>query len=170
MPFKTSYNAPLGQPAFDLKGVDTVARMAIGSVMKVYDDLLGEAEFIYLPGVAGTLAGDHVVYDLLPGAPTSTRSTAAGQANSGSVSAVAQAAIGAGQFGWYQISGVAIVNVVAGTVAGRAFLSATAGQLTSTAAAGAQLIGSRISSAVGVPAAGQAYVTLNRPAVQGQIT
>lgn len=170
MPFKTSYNAALGQPAFNLAGVDTTPRIAIGKIERGYDDLLGEAEFIYLPGVAGTLAGDHVTYDLLPGGPTSTRSTAAGQANSGLVSAIALAAVPAGSYGWYQISGVAVANVIAGTAVGRAFLSATAGSLTSTAAAGAQLLGARISSAVGTPAPGQAYVTLNRPAVQGQIT
>jgi len=169
MPFKTSYNAALGQPAFNLAGVDTVARVAIGRIERGFDDLLGEGEFIYLPGVAGTLAGDHVVFDLLPGAATTARSTAGTAANTGFPTAVALVPVPLGSFGWFQISGVAIVNVVAGTVAGRAHLSATPGQLASAATAGAQLLGARLSSAAGVPAAGQAYLTLTRPAVQSQI-
>jgi len=169
MTFKTSYNAALGMPSVDLRSVDTVARVAIGTILKGFDDLLGEGEFMYLPGVAGTLAGDHVLFDLAPGAATTTRSTT-GNANTGQPSAVAVAAVGAGQYGWYQVSGVAIVNVIGGTVAGRPFLSATAGSLSSTAAAGAHLIGARLSTAAGVPAASQAYLTLTRPAVQGQIT
>jgi hypothetical protein len=169
MPFKTSYNAALGQPAFNFAGVDNVARVAIGRIEKGFDDLLGEGEFIYLPGAAGVLAGDHVLFDLAPGASTVTRSTT-GNANSGQPSAIAVAAVPAGSFGWYQVSGCAVVNVIGGTAVGRAFLSATAGQLSSTATGGSQLVGARISSAVGVPAAGQAYITLTRPAVQGQIT
>lgn len=169
MPFKTSYNSALGMPSINLAGVDTVARVAIGTIVKGFDDLMGEAEFMYLPGVAGTLAGDHVLFDLAPGAATTTRSTTA-NANAGQPSAVAVAAVPAGSFGWYQISGVAVVNVIAGTAVGRPFLSATAGSLSSTAAAGSHLIGARLSTAIGVPAAGQAYLTLTRPAVQGQIT
>lgn len=170
MPFKTSYNAALGQPVITLAGVNTVARVAIGTIVKGFDDLLGEGEFIYLPGAAGVLAGDHVVFDLLPGAASVTRSTSAGQANSAQPSAVAVAAVPAGSFGWYQVSGVAIVNVAAGTAAGRAFLTATPGSVSNTAVAGSQLVGARLSSAVDVPAPGQAYMTLTRPAVQGQIT
>ncbi len=169
MPYKTSYNAALGQPAIALGGIDIVARVAIGRIEKGFDDLLGEGEFIYLPGTAGLLAGDHVVYDMLPGAASVTRSSSA-NANAGQPSAVAVGAVPAGSFGWFQISGVAPVNVAAGSVAGRAFLSATAGQLTSTQANGVGLLSARLSSAAGSPAPGQAYFTLNRPTVQGQIT
>lgn len=170
MPFKTSYNAGLGQPAFNIAGVDTIARVAIGTICKGFDDLLGEGEFIYLPGAAGTLAADHVVFDLLPSGPTTTRSSSTANANSGLPSAVAVAAVPAGSYGWYQVSGVAVVNVAAGTVAGRPYLTATAGTLSVSAVAGSQLIGARVSSASGTPAVGQAYLTLQRPAVQGQIT
>lgn len=170
MVFKTSYNAALGQPAFNLNGVDTTPRVAIGTILKGYDDVLGEGEFIYLPGVASCAAGDVVVYDLLPGGPTTTRVTAAGQPNSGQLVTVAVVAVPAASYGWFQISGVAIVNVIAATAAGRAFLSATAGQLTSVAAAGVQLVAARLSSAIGTPSATQAYLTLSRAAIQSQIT
>lgn len=170
MPFKTSYGAALGMPAINLTGVDTVRAVAIGTVMTGFDDVQGEGQFIYLPGVAACVLGDVVTYDLLPSAPTVTRALAAGGANTGLPIAVAIAAVPAGSFGWFQISGVAEVNVIAATAAGRAFLSATAGQLTSVAAAGAQLLNARISVAVGTPRAGVSYVTIARPSVQSQIT
>lgn len=169
MTFKTSYNAALGVPSLTLAGVDTTAKMVVGTVVKGFDDLQGEADFIYLPGVAGTLAGDVVTFDLMPGGQLTVRATTA-SANTGRSIAVALTAVSAGSFGWYQITGAAIVNAVAGTVAGGMYLSATAGSVTSTAAAGVQVGGARINSALGVPAAGQVYATLNRPAVQTQIT
>lgn len=170
MPFKTSYNSALGVPTINLAGVSTVALLAVGTVVKGFDDVQGEGEFMYLPGVASLAEGDFVAVDLNPGGPAVVRSLAATHANSGQVIACAMAAIPAASYGFYQISGVAIGNVIAATAAGRGFVSATAGQLTSVAAAGAQMLGGRISTAVGTPAAGKAYVTMNRPFVQGQIT
>jgi hypothetical protein len=79
-------------------------------------------------------------------------------------------AVGAGQYGWYQIGGLAIVSAVAGTVAGVCMATATAGSVGNTADAGDQILGARISSAVGTPAANKSYATINRPYVQGQIT
>jgi hypothetical protein len=169
--YKTAANAALGVPTFNLASVDVVAKVAVGTIVKATDDVnLGDAEFIYLPGVANTVGGDLVTYDLLPGAPFVTRATAAAFANSGQSVAVALVAIPAGSFGWYQISGVAIVNVTAASAAGKLFLTATAGQANSAATAGAQVLGARLSTAIGTPAAGQAYATLNRPSVQSQIT
>lgn len=170
MTFKTASNAALGISAFVLAAVDVVAKVPVGTITKAYDDTLGEAEFIYLPGVANTVAGDTIVYDLLPGGQAITRATAAAQVNSGQPVAVALVAVPAGSFGWFQISGVAVVNVTAASAAGKAFLTATASQLNSAATAGCQVLGARLSSAIGTPAAGQAYATINRPYVQGQIT
>jgi hypothetical protein len=169
--FKTAINAGLGLPTFNLTSVDVVAKVPVGTIAKAVDDVnLGDAEFIYLPGVANTVGGDLVAYDLLPGAPFTTRLTAAAFVNSGQSVAVALVAVPAGSFGWYQISGVAIVNVTAASAAGRLFLTATAGQGNSAATAGAQVLGARLSSAIGTPAAGQSYATINRPTVQSQIT
>ena len=47
---------------------------------------------------------------------------------------------------------------------------AGAGQLTSTAAAGRQVLGAVNVTATGTPAAGLAVVEINRPNAQGQIT
>jgi hypothetical protein len=170
MTFKTANNAALGITAFILAAVDVTAKVPVGTIAKAFDDTLGEAEFIYLPGVAGVVAGDTIVYDLLPGGQSVTRTTSGAQANSGQPAAIALVAVPAGSYGWFQISGVAVVNVTAASAAGKAFLTATAGSLNSAAVAGSQLLGVRLSSAIGTPAAGQAYATLNRPAVQSQIT
>lgn len=171
MTFKTSYNAALGMQAIALAAVDTVQRVATGTILKGFDDNLGEAEFIYLPGVAASAAGDVVVYDLSPGAAAIVRALSGTHANSGRPVAVAIAAVPAGSFGWFQISGAAVVGAVAGTAAGgKVFLTATAGQISSTTIAGTQLLGAFVSTAVGTPAALQSYVTLNRPSIQSQIT
>lgn len=170
MVFKTSQNAGLGNPGFAVTAVDTVARVAIGTVVRGFDDTLGEGEFIYLPGVANTVAGDAVVYDLLPSGPATVRLAKDAANNSGRPVAFAVVAVPALSYGWYQIGGCAIVNTIAATVAGSMMATATTGSVGNTADAGDQIIGARISSAVGTPAANQSYATLNRPTMQSQIT
>jgi hypothetical protein len=173
MPFKTGPNSGLG--VAPLTGTpagipDTVAAVPVGTVVTMVDEIQGAGEFIYLPGVAGLVAGDAVVYDLNPASISVARYVQNTFANSGRPLAIALTALTAAQFGWYQISGVAIANVVAGTAAGVAMGTATTGQLGNTADAGDQILNARISTAVGTPAAGKAYLTLQRPFVQGQIT
>lgn len=169
MAWKNGANSPLGVPAPN--GVaDTTPAVPVGTIAKFYDDAFGEAEFIYLPAVAGTVAGDCIEYDLNPAGVTTVRHSNATASNSGRPVAFATATSGAGTYEWYQISGVAIVNAVAGTVAGVMMGTATAGSVGNTADAGDQILGARISTAVGTPAAGKSYATINRPFVQGQIT
>jgi hypothetical protein len=170
MPFKTSYNSGLGAPGFNLTDVDVVARVPVGTVIKGYDDVQGEGEFIYLPGAAAIAQGDVVLYDLAPGAQFITRHSNATGSNSGRNVAFAVVPVLAGQFGWFQIGGVAIASAVAGTVAGVMMGSATTGSVSNTVDAGDQILGARISTAVGVPLANKSYATINRPYVQGQIT
>lgn len=169
MAWKSGANAPLGYPVPG--NVDDTALVAVGTVAKFFDDAQGEGEFIYLPGVANTAAGDAVDYDLAPGAQSTTRHTNATATNKGWPLAIASAAIVAAKYGWYQISGVAIVNVAAGFAAASAvFGTGTAGVLDDGADAGDQILGASGSSAIGTPAANKAYITLSRPFTQGQIT
>lgn len=173
MPFKTGPNAALGVPPITgtPAGVpDTTPVVPVGTIVTMVDEVQGPGEFIYLPGVASLAANDIVLYDLPPAGVTVTRHSNATGSNSGRPVAVAQAALTATQYGWYQISGVAVVNAVAGTVAGVCMATATTGSVGNTADAGDQILNARISSAVGTPAAGKAYLTMNRPFVQGQIT
>jgi hypothetical protein len=169
MAWKSGANSPLGVAAPN--GVaDTAAQVAVGTMAKFFDDTLGEGEFIYLPGVANTAIGDLVEYDLSPVGPVTVRHSNATASNSGRPVAIAMSASIAGTFGWYQISGVAIANAVGGTGVGVAMGSATAGSFGAAADAGDQILGARISSAVGTPSAGKVYATISRPFVQGQIT
>lgn len=170
MTFRSGMNAGLGGQAFSLAAIDTVAKYPVGTVVQGYDPVLGYGEFIYLPGVAAIALGDAVLYDLNPAGPTTTRHSNATGSNSGRPVAFAVTACVAGEFGWFQIGGTAIVSTVAGTVAGNMMGAATAGSVGNTVDAGDQILGARISTAVGTPAANKSYATLNRPSVQGQIT
>lgn len=171
MVFRTGSNAALGLQAFNLTDVDTVAKVPVGTVTRAFDPAINqEGEFIYLPGVANVVAGDAVVYDLNPAGPSITRLVENTFANSGRPVAWAVVAVVAGQYGWFQIGGTVTANAVAGTVAGNVMAHATTGSIANTANAGDQITGARVSTAVGTPAAGKSYLTVNRPTLQTQIT
>lgn len=168
--WKPGPNAPLGVANGIPTAADTTPAVPVGTVREFFEDTQGPCELIYLPGAANVAAGDVVVYDLTPGAQSITRHVKDTFANTGRPVAVALAATVAGQYGWFQIGGVALVNTVAGTVAGVAMGTATTGNLGNTADAGDQILNARILTARGTPAANQSYVQINRPCTQSQIT
>lgn len=142
----------------------TTQTAQIGTTTRGTDALKGEAEFIYLAGVAGTLAGDLVSYD--PVAGTTTRAVAATRGPL----AVAMSANGAGSFGLYQIRGYAIVaTTAAGTGAANALLAvtATAGQATVSGAAGVKIDNAICKTAQDAPGAGFTGVLLMYPSANG---
>ena len=151
---------------------DTILNNAIGALMNFTDPIYGEGVFIWLPGVASTVAGDVVEYTTGNGVANPTGSTTrwAGTANSGKPLAIATAAIVASMWGWYQISGQAVVNI-SGTVAAadKAYWQAT-GVVFSTLTAGKQVNGMVAVSANAVPAAGKATYQIQFPVAQGNIT
>jgi hypothetical protein len=106
----------------------------LGTIVRAYDPTLGEGEFIYLKGVVNTVVGSLVEYDPVNGTTTLVPSTA----SLGNPLAVAMSANVAGQFGWYQIAGAAVIKKTAVKVSPnvRLFISATAGRVTSTLSAG----------------------------------
>lgn len=126
----------------------------VGTIIKAKDDTYGEAEFIYLKGVASTAVGDAVTYTVKPAA--TVRAVASGR---GAV-AVAMSANVASQYGWYAISGC--VPVKAGTVAagGVVYLTATAGQLDDAVVAGDKVDGAVFAEA---DSGGFATIQLSRP-------
>ncbi len=81
--------------------------------------------------------------------------------------AVAMAANVANQFGWYQISGLSPIKSTTVAAAGNVYLTATAGQVDDTTVAGDKVDGARFKTADGTPAAGYAYVMLDRPSLNG---
>jgi hypothetical protein len=112
-------------------------------------------EYIYLQGVASTVAGDAVTYDE---AFATLRLTST--SDNGPVAA-AVAAVVANKFGWYAIGGSVLVNVAA-LFADNAlcFSTATPGVIDDAIVADKQILGAISRSAI---SSGQATIQLNRP-------
>jgi hypothetical protein len=146
---------------------DTVQRHPLGKIVTAEDPVYGGGEFIYLKGVAGTVVGSLVDYDLNAG--TTTLAPATG--GTGQV-AVAMSANVANQYGWYQIAGVAAVKAPNAMVVGAEIymLAATLGSVDDAAVAGEQILNAKALSTTGTPSAGLALIQINRPFHQGQIT
>jgi predicted RecA/RadA family phage recombinase len=151
-----------------MRQVDNFARTPAypGMLAHALDPVLGGGEFIYLPGVAGTVLGSLVTYNQL--APSTV--LAATGAKGGSPVAVAMAAPGAGQFGWFQITGNALIAKTSGAaiaLGAAVGVSATPGQV-ATSAGGAATAGALTGAVVSSgAAAGDATVNveISRPMV-----
>jgi len=144
----------------------------LGDIVRAVDDDYGVGEFIYLAGCAGTVQGSVVTYDGadMNGLPTWQSMLAPATANMSAPLAFATAPILAGEYGWYQIAGSAVVSTNGTLAAGGPVYLAGGGQVTSTAAAGMEVMNSRAETATGTPMANQAIVKINRPFAQGAIT
>jgi len=146
----------------------TVANHPLGFVVKGVDPTYGPAEFIYLLGVASTTVGSPVTYSL------STYQTALAPVgtNKPEPIAVAMSANVASQYGWYQISGQAVVAKSSATslAAGAAVGVKTIGFIAATGS-GKELQGALV-AAVASAASGRTTVRvmINRPHMQGRIT
>jgi hypothetical protein len=140
--------------------VSTVQEAAVGLIIQGFDAVAQNfAEFIYLPGVAATVAGSVVVYD------TFAKSTTLAVAASRGPVAVATAATVAGTFGWYQIEGTAVVSETGATAGSKPYAGASAGTPSITVVATNGIDGMTFKTADGTPAAGFAYAQLSRPAM-----
>lgn len=164
----TITNNRLGLPP--ITDIATTAKVAPGTIVTANDPTYGFGEFIYLLGVASTIAGSVVTYNgNTTGTPTWQTTLAPSTAGLAQPLAVAMAAILATQYGWYQISGNAICATNGTLAAGPAAVYlAGSGQLTSTQANGKQVLNAQNVTATGTPAANQAVVEINRPFAQGQ--
>lgn len=146
---------------------DTVQRHTLGTQVRANDPIYGGGEFVYLKGVASTQIGTMVDYDEYLGTTTISPATA----GVGSV-AVAMSANVANQYGWYQISGSAVVRAPNAMVAGADVfsLAATPGSVDDAAVAGEQILNAKVSTTTGTPSTGLGVIQINRPFHQGQIT
>lgn len=146
--------------------VDTTAAVPVGTIVQAYDadtdDGRGQGEFIYLQGVASTVAGSVVVFDPAGG---TTELLDTDSVQFGPV-AVAMAATVADTYGWYMISGQTdAVSLAAGTGAGvQVFGSATAGSVTAAYSAGNFVFGMKF-AADRDATAGTTLVSMFRPFV-----
>jgi hypothetical protein len=121
--------------------IDTVQRNPLGFTVQ------GDAgdEYIYLSGVASTVAGDWVFYDELGATTRAVTSSVFGPV------AVAMAAIVASNWGWYCIKSLNVTgNIVSDTFLDdhQAYISGTAGSLDDDSGTGQTVYGV-ISRAVG---------------------
>lgn len=165
MAYPTTLNFQCTTPQIGLQAITdvrTTQQHPLGTIIQAQDSVLGSGEFIYLPGVASTVAGMPVVYDLKAPSTTLALHTSAAR---GPI-AVAMAATVAGAFGWYAIAGTVPVDSGANTVAAGApaYLTSTAGQIDD-----AVVVGDKVDGMVteGANSGGFTYCTLDRPSCNG---
>ena len=139
----------------------TTLQIPLGSRVKAYDPTYSEGEFVYLKGVASTAIGDMVIFDQY--ANTTTRAVA----GSRGPAAIAMSANVANQYGWYQISGSAVVKAATVAANARPYLTATAGTIDDAVVAGDAIDGARFKTADGTPSAGFAILQIDRPCLNG---
>jgi len=151
--------------------VDTEQLVPLGTIRKFRDLTYGEGEFIYLPGVASTVAGDPVTWQ---GTTFATTRAAVGAGVPMNL-AFATAATVADTWGWYQISGLAIANKTKtiSMAAGIAVGISTAALIAATAS-GDEIQGARVavvaSATTTTNNGGKVVLSINRPNLQGRIT
>lgn len=150
----------------------TTQNHALGTIVRAKDATLGTGEFIYLLGVANTVAGIAVTFNATTWQTTLLPSTA----NLSCPVAWAMSANVAGQYGWYQIAGLCTAlktavkadPAVNGT---RVYISGTTGRIMQTSAAGKCILGAaRANLATVTSTTSTVTLLLNRPMAQGPIT
>lgn len=146
----------------------TVKQHPLGTICKGWDPTYGAGEFIYLLGVASTVVGSPVTFD----ATTWQTTLAAVGANLPRRVAFAMSANVASQYGWYQISGMAVASKSASIccVAGAAVGVKTTGLISKTAS-GKEIQGALV-AATASAATGRITVTLSidRPHSLGRVS
>lgn len=156
---------PGAQP---IANTETTAKHPLGTIVKGIDPTYGEGEFVYLLGVANTAVGSVVTYD----ATTYQTVLSAVGGNIPRPIAVACSANVAAQYGWYQISGMAVVKktCTVSLAAGAAVAVLTTGLIAGTGS-GKEIQGAVV-AAVASATAGRTTVTvmLSRPTKQGRVT
>jgi hypothetical protein len=145
-----------------------------GDVVRAYDPVYGVGEFLYAQTSGSITLGQICTWSgntTAGQAQTFTMAAAPATANLAQPLAVAMAAGVANGWGWFQISGNAVVATNGTLAAGPApVYLAGSGQVTSTAAAGKQVENAINVTATGNPSAGFAIVSIDRPHAQGAIT
>jgi len=147
---------------------DTTQNHAVGTIVRAVDPTYGEGEFIYLKGVASTAVGSIVTYNTSSG----TTALAPVGTNKPQPVAVAMSANVASQYGWYQISGIAVVakSATVSLAANVAIGVKTIGLVASTGS-GKEVQGALV-AAVASAATGRTtvQVVVNRPHMQGRVS
>ena len=164
MAYRWNENEVVPQAVADTEtGADEL--LPLGTIKRAVDDVFGEGEFIYLIGVASTTVGAIVSYDVATTLKYQTALLTSAVAQAEPV-AIAMSANLAGDFGWYQIGGLAVVSKLLATslvvgstlmaIAGEAEVSATSNIL-------AGMVTALVASANTSDSVLTVQVMLNRP-------
>ena len=146
----------LGPPL--ITAAETTASLPLGTCVKFMHETYGEGEFIYLRGVSSTAVGSWVTFN------ADDHSTALLAANAIGPVAVAMAATVADRFGWYQIYGKAVGQVLSGFLDNaNVYATATAGSVDDSIVAGDRVKNAKGASAIGTPSAGLAEFEIHYP-------
>lgn len=140
----------------------------VGTMARAVDPTFGAAEFIYLLGVASTAIGSLVTYNLVTGATA----LAPIGANKPQPIAVAMSANVAAQYGWYQISGIAVCKKQCTvSLAANATVGILSAGLIAGTASGKEIQGALV-AVVASAAAGRTsvQVVMNRPHMMGRVS
>lgn len=153
------------QPIAD---TSTTQNHPLGTIVTARDETYGAGEFIYLKGVGSTVVGSLVTYNTSAG--TTTLAPASGSALGGSF-AVAMSANVANQYGWYQISGAAVIKkpAVKAQPDSPIYLSTTAGRVRTSSYSGRLVLGARTANTTTVTTTTSTVtVIINRPHWSGK--
>lgn len=154
-----------------INAVSTTQQHPGGTLVRAYDPTYGDGEFVYLQGAAGMAQGNVVSWSGVSGGlPTWQTQLVPNTANQAVPVGVAMAPVLATQWGWFQVGGVSqVLSNGTFAAAGPMYIGA-AGQVTSTAGAGKQIVNASGLTAVGTPSGNLILAQLNRPFAQGAIT
>lgn len=144
---------------------DTTQNHPLGTIVRAKDPTYGEGEFIYLQGVASTIVGSVVTY-------TATYQTALCPTTANLPAAVGfamSANVAGPNYGWYQISGVAIAaKTSALALASNVAVGVKTAGLISATSAGVEIQGAMTVAKATTPKT--VKLMINRPHHQGRIT
>lgn len=143
----------------DIGETSTVQKHPLGTRVIGTDPTYGDAEFIYLKGVANTAVGNLVTYDAKDGVTVRTVAASKGPC------AVAMSANVADQYGWYCVkaANVPITCAAAAAVDVALYVTATAGAVDDAVVAGQGIVGAVLNTAAG--GAANADARINYPDV-----
>jgi hypothetical protein len=143
------------------------APMYPGMIVMAEDPTFGMGEFILLAGVASTAVGSMVTYNTV----SYTTALCPVTANLGQPVAFAMSAnTSSSTWGWYQISGVAVVAKSTGLgLANNVAVAVNSTGKVGTVASGKQVLGVRTANST-VSATTTVRLICNRPHMQGRVT
>lgn len=94
---------------------ETTQKHPLGTVVRAKDPTFGEGEFIYLLGVASTTIGAIVNYDVATTSKWQTALSTTAVAKSNPLAVAMSANVAGPNYGWYQISGLAVCSKLLAT-------------------------------------------------------